>query len=219
MTNLISQSLQTPWKISNLLLSRAILPWMRLVMALNDIPWRRGWSFYGLPIIQKHRQSTMSFGEGFSLRSSLASNPLGANHPVILSTLKAGAVLQIGEHFGMTGGSICAASRIEIGDHVAIGANCCIVDTDFHPLAAALRHEHPQDGQSAPITIGDQVFIGMNCLILKGVTIGKNSVIGAGSVVTKNVPENVIFAGNPAGFIRELGQAAPFLPAKEKLLA
>jgi acetyltransferase-like isoleucine patch superfamily enzyme len=104
----------------------------------------------------------------------------------------------------MTGGSLCAAQRILIGDDVAVGANTVITDTDFHPLSYAARHSDPADGAVLPVTIEDDVFIGMNCLILKGVTIGQGSVVGAGSVVTREVPPHSIVAGNPARLVREL---------------
>lgn len=197
-------ALNTPWKITNALGRFLIEPWMRLVMALNGIRWGRGWRFYGAPIIQKHRNSVMRFGDGFSLRSSPQSNPLGIHHPVILSTLRAGATLEIGADFGMSGGSICVAERISIGSNVAVGANTVIVDTDFHPLRPQDRQSDPQGGKTAPVVIEDNVFIGMNCLILKGVRIGRNSVIGAGSVVSRDVPANVIAAGNPAATIGKL---------------
>jgi acetyltransferase-like isoleucine patch superfamily enzyme len=179
-------------------------PFNRLLFAVNRIHWGKNWRFYGMPIIQKHRQSMMRFGSNLSLRSSVGSNPLGANHPVILCTWQAGAMLEIGDNFGITGGSICVAERITIGNNVNIGANCMIVDTDFHPLDANIRMELPQTAQTAPITIEDNVFIGMNCLILKGVTIGQKSVVGAGSVVTHDVPSEIIVAGNPANVIRDL---------------
>ena len=104
----------------------------------------------------------------------------------------------------MTGGAICAAERITIGRNVAVGANSTIADTDFHPLNSMIRHQHPQESNTAPILIEDDVFIGMNCLVLKGVTIGHGSVIGAGSVVTKDIPPCVIAAGNPARVLREV---------------
>lgn len=201
--NRISEALDTPWKLWNQLRRWLVYPQARLLIAFSGIAWGRNWSFYGLPIIQKHRQSVMKFGEGFSLRSSARSNPLAPNHPVVLSTLRAGAVLEIGRNFGMTGGSICAATRIAIGDNVAVGANCIITDTDFHPLHPRARLLEPQNGKSAPVTIGDNVFIGMNSIILKGVTIGANSVIGAGSVVSRNIPSNSIAAGNPAVVLRK----------------
>jgi acetyltransferase-like isoleucine patch superfamily enzyme len=168
---------------------------------LNGIPWKRNWRFFGVPILQKHRGSQMRFGDGLQLRSTVRSNPLGANHPVVLCTWQAGAVLQIGENFAMTGGSIIAAERIVIGDNVNVGANTTIMDTDFHPLEVQSRRSDAEPAKTALVTIEDDVFIGMNCLILKGVTLGQGSVIGAGSVVTKDVPPNTVVAGNPVRFI------------------
>lgn len=194
----IQNALNTPWKIRNEIERMIIFPWVRLVFAFNGIAWGRGWRIHGMPVIQKHRKSTMRFGNGLGLRSTARSNPLGPNRPVILCTWQAGAVLEVGDHFGMTGGSICAAEKIIIGQHVKIGANTTVMDTDFHPLDPEIRRIHPQDAATAPIVIKDDVFIGMNCLILKGVCLGNGCVIGAGSVVTKDVPAGAVAAGNPA---------------------
>lgn len=158
----------------------------------------------GIPIIQKHRDSQMTFGSGLQLRSTVSANPLGANHPVVLCTWNSGASLIIGNNFGMTGGTICAAESIKIGNNVTIGANTTIIDTDFHPLDSQVRKVAPSRGCTNPIVIEDDVFIGMNCLILKGVCIGRGSVIGAGSVVTRSIPPGVIAAGNPAQVIKRL---------------
>lgn len=200
----MTNAFDTPWKISNRFFCLCVHPYIRLLFALNGIPWGRDWRFYGIPIIQKHCQSRMSFGPGLELRSSVRSNPLGPNHPVFLTTWKEGARLEIGSHFGMTGGVLCAAEQIEIGNYVAIGANTIIVDTDFHPINPDQRAIQPQEGASTSVIIGDHVFIGMNCLILKGVRIGECSVIGAGSVVTRDVSAHTLVAGNPAVHIRYL---------------
>lgn len=146
----------------------------------------------------------MAFGSHLHLRSSPHSNPLGPNHPVILCTWRAGACLEVGAHFSMTGGAICAAEAIRIGSNVAVGANSTIVDTDFHPLDPRRRQCGEGEGATGSVTIEDDVFIGMNSLILKGVTIGCGSVIGAGSVVTHDVPPHVIAAGNPAHILRKV---------------
>ena len=196
--------LDTPWKVINRLNRWLIYPWVRLLFALNRIPWGQDWHMDGAPILQKHRQSSMSFGSGLSLRSSTRSNPLGVNHPVILCTWLPGARLEIGAQFAMTGGSLCAARQLSIGQRVNIGANSTVIDTDFHPLNPEARQSNPQQADSAPVIIEDDVFIGMNCLILKGVTIGKGSVIGAGSVVTSSIPAGVIAAGNPARVIKSV---------------
>jgi acetyltransferase-like isoleucine patch superfamily enzyme len=195
---------KTPWKFYNLLVTWLSLPAVWVIFLASQIPWGIGWRFYGLPVIQKHRQSRMVFGDRLQLRSTVCSNPLGANHAVILCTWQAGAVLEIGDDFGMTGGSICAAQRITIGDRVTVGANSTILDTDFHPLDPDQRRRDPQAARTAPVVIEDDVFIGMNSLILKGVRLGRGSVVGAGSVVTRDVPAGAIVAGNPARVVGQL---------------
>ena len=194
----------TPWKAWNELARWLAYPRVRLIFGLNRIPWGVGWRFYGTPILQKHRDSRMQFGAYLQLRSSARSNPTGSNRQVILSTWRAGAILEIGERFGMTGGTICAAERVSIGHRVTVGANATIMDTDFHPLDPVQRRLHPDAAETAPIIIEDDVFIGLQCLILKGVTLGQGCAVGAGSVVTRDVPAGVVVAGNPAKVIGSL---------------
>jgi acetyltransferase-like isoleucine patch superfamily enzyme len=194
----VGQAMQTPWKVWNEVLRWLAYPRIRLLFALNGIRWGEGWRLHGVPIIQKHRGSRMEFGSSLQLRSSARSNPLGANRPVILSTWQAGAVLEIGDHFAMTGGTVCACERITIGQDVTVGANTTIMDSDFHPPDPEQRRLHPHRASTAPVLIQDGVFIGVQCLILKGITLGQGCVVGAGSVVTQDVPAGVFVAGNPA---------------------
>jgi acetyltransferase-like isoleucine patch superfamily enzyme len=201
---MFSPLFDTPWKICNELLRLLVFPYNRLSFALAGIAWGKGWRLQGSPIIQKHRKSLMVLGDYLNLRSTVRSNPLGPEHPVILCTWQAGSLLEIGAHFGMTGGTICAAERITIGDRVIVGANSTIIDTDFHPLDSQTRHLFPQNAKTKPVLIDDDVFIGMNCLILKGVHLGKGCVIGAGSVVIHDVPQGFIAAGNPARVLKEI---------------
>jgi acetyltransferase-like isoleucine patch superfamily enzyme len=196
--------LGTPWKIALEIRRIIALPYVRASFMFNGVPWQNNWKVYGYPILQRCRGSIIEIGDGLIARSWPASNPLAPNRPVVISTRSKGAVLRIGSNFGITGGTICAQECIEIGNKVFIGANCIVVDTDFHPLDAEVRRIAPQESQAAPVVIEDEVFIGMNSMILKGVHIGRGSVIGAGSVVTKNVPAGVVFAGNPAQLIRTL---------------
>jgi carbonic anhydrase/acetyltransferase-like protein (isoleucine patch superfamily) len=203
----VRRSLDTPWKVWNELARWWVYPAVRLAFALNGIAWGRGWRFYGAPILQKHRLGRVSFGDGLQLRSTPRSNPLGPHRPVILCAWQAGAVLQVGADFAMSGGTLCAAESIRIGDRVTIGANSVIVDTDFHPLDPGERLREPERTPAAPIVIEDDVFIGMGCYILKGVTLGRGCVVGAGSVVTRAVPAGMIAAGNPAREIRAVGPA------------
>ncbi len=92
--------------------------------------------------------------------------------------------------------------KVTIGKQVAISWDVIFLESDYHAIGGG-------DGVSRPIIIEDGVWIGTRCIILKGVTIGENSVIGAGSVVTKSIPANSIAAGNPARVIRTIeGEAA-----------
>ena len=88
---------------------------------------------------------------------------------------------------------ICSHDRIELGTRVTIGPNTCIYD-----------HDHGEKEQfiTEPVIIGDNVWIGANATILKGVTIGENAIVAAGSVVTKDVPANSVVGGVPAKFLK-----------------
>ena len=194
----------TPWKAVNEMTRLLMLPRARLLFWLAGVSWGEDWKLYGLPIIQRHRSSTIAIGDRLNLRSHVRSNPLGPSHAVFLSTRRPDALLAIGDDFGMTGGSIVCEERVTVGDRVTVGANTVIADTDFHPLDPETRVERPLDGATAPVVIDDDVFIGMSTLVLKGVTLGAGSVIGAGSVVARDIPAGVIAAGNPAQVIREL---------------
>jgi acetyltransferase-like isoleucine patch superfamily enzyme len=123
----------------------------------------------------------------------------------------------VGDFTLMNGALVMAEERIEIGSHCLISWNVGIADSDFHPLAPAQRiidahalapffkNRPPRPKlRTVPVIISDNVWIGMNAVILKGVTIGENSVVAAGAVVTKSVPPNVVVAGNPAVVTKEL---------------
>ncbi|EMD1177345.1 sugar O-acetyltransferase [Vibrio harveyi] len=94
-------------------------------------------------------------------------------------------------------------THIYIGDHVMIGPNVTIA-TAGHPIDPELRRDIAQF--NIPVHIGNNVWIGANSVVLPGVTIGENSVIGAGSVVTKDIPANVVAVGNPCRVLREMGE-------------
>lgn len=198
----LQQARDMPWKASNEIRRWLIAPmaWWRL----RGLRIGAGWRCYGLPIIQRHRQSEIRVGRRLELRSSASSNPLGPNRPVIISARRSGASITIGDDFGMTGGSLVCDQRISIGDRVWVGANAIITDTDFHPLNPEKRRTHPLAANTAPVTIADDVFVGMNALILKGVTIGAGSVVAAGCVVVRDVPPGSVVAGNPARVVRDV---------------
>ena len=120
--------------------------------------------------------------------------------------VKENAVLEIGDNSGFNGALVYASNSIFIGKNVKIGGGAKIFDTDFHPLNFEVRRTSNNGTKSAPIVIEDDVFIGTSCLILKGVHIGARSTVAAGSVVTKSIPADQIWGGNPAKFIRNNGR-------------
>ncbi|KII79406.1 sugar O-acetyltransferase [Vibrio renipiscarius] len=94
-------------------------------------------------------------------------------------------------------------THIYIGDYVMIGPNVTIA-TAGHPINPELRKKIAQF--NVPVRIENNVWIGANSVILPGVTVGENSVIGAGSIVTKDIPANVVAVGNPCRVLRPIGE-------------
>ncbi len=99
--------------------------------------------------------------------------------------------------------AIAETTRITLGQRCLVGPQVTIYDSDFHGLAVADRLDASAVLRRA-VTIEDDVFIGANSVILKGVTIGQGSVIAAGSIVTQNIPPNVVAGGNPARVLKSL---------------
>ena len=109
--------------------------------------------------------------------------------------------LLIGNNVSIGGGVTFYLSKsIKIGDRVMIGNNCCFYDNDSHPIKMAERQagEKVSKDNIKPVIIEDDVWIGFNSIVLKGVTIGRGSIVSAGSVVRRSIPPNTIVAGNPA---------------------
>ncbi len=109
--------------------------------------------------------------------------------------------IEIGDCVLMSPGTrISASDEIVIGDGVMMANGTYVTDSDWHTIYDRTR----RDEQPYPVKIGDNVWLGDNCTVLKGVTIGENSVVAARAVVTKDVPANVVVAGNPARVVKEL---------------
>lgn len=132
-------------------------------------------------------------------------------------------LVTIGEHSYIGNSTFISSSSITVGKNVTIAWGCTIYDHNSHSLDFKERRKDIDDQmrdiragvsfiknkdwsgvKTAPINIKDDAWIGMNCIILKGVTIGEGAVLGAGSVVTKDVPAWTVVAGNPAKVVRQL---------------
>ena len=161
--------------------------------------------FNGFTIIYAFPDSIITFvGGGTSVDSHPLSNLSGLYQRTII-VARYGGKIEIGEHCGISGSTIYSWERIKIGNYTRIGANCKIIDNDFHPVELDYRHIglNKEYTKRKPIIIGDDCFIGANTIILKGTKLGNNVIVGAGSVVHGEWPDNCIIAGNPAKFICE----------------
>lgn len=124
------------------------------------------------------------------------------------------ALVEIGSRTFVGQSSIIAAERVTIGSDVLISWGCTIIDHHSHSVEWSERRMDVQNWYQgkkdwsrvkvAPCVIEDRAWIGFNAIVLSGVRIGCNAVVGAGTVVTKDVPPYTIVAGNPARIIREL---------------
>lgn len=174
----------------------------RFFFRLLGIHLQSGSRFYGIPLVSLHYGSKISIGNNIRIRTSRISNLIGLNRRTIIATHSSNAEIIIGNNCGFSAVVIGASELIVIGNDVMVGANVLITDFDWHSIKPEERHHGMP--QSKPVIISDNVFIGYSATILKGVSIGKNSVIGANSVVTKDIPANVIAAGNPCKVIKDI---------------
>ena len=157
----------------------------------------RNCEFQGKTIFRTLPDTRIVIGERCRFNSSHRSNLIGVYSPCMVSTIKRGASIEIGDECGFSGTVIGCAKYIKIGNNVRCGANTLITDSDWHS-------DDPRVGENKPVVIDDNVWLGYGVKVLKGVHIGENSLIGAGSIVTKDVPANVVAVGNPCKVIRTM---------------
>lgn len=182
----------------------------RVRLVASSVRFGRGLRCYGLPIISRAPDSTIHIGDAVVLCSDSRYTALGVAHPVILRTLRAGARIRIGNHCGLSGTTICAAVEVSIGDECLFGADVAVFDTDFHTIAPRGRRYNiaPEAIGTAPVVIEDNVFIGTGARILKGVRIGRDSVIGAGAIITHDIAAGSIVVSPAATVKRSLYTAS-----------
>lgn len=163
-------------------------------MEIWGIEYGNGGSFAGMSKFFRCPESNITIGDNCVFYSSDYVNMRGLHCPCILKTSRPNSKILIGNYCGFSGTTILSAKEIVIDDFVSVGANVKIGDND--------DHEDLYASVPKPIHVCEHAWIGMNSLILKGVTIGKYAIIGAGSVVTKDVPDYAIAAGVPCKVLK-----------------
>ena len=162
-------------------------------------------SIYGR-VILRSTIGKISIGNNVTIvSSSWRCTSSALNHSTKLCTLFPDAEIIIDDGCSLNGTAItCRSSKINVGKSVMVAPNVIMIDSNFHnPWPPEARTQFGGDQDDAPINICSNVWIGMNSIIMKGVTIGENSIVAAGSVVVNSIPPNCLAAGNPAKVIKK----------------
>ena len=181
-------------------------PYAKILLYLNGANVGKGLDVKGFIKVIVTRRGKLQIGKNLHINSGNNFNIIGRQQK---NTFWIEGILTIGNNVGMSSSAIICKYIINIGDNVTIGGNTVIYDTDFHSLNPLDRQNKTHDKLNAkklPVIIQNNVFIGAHTTILKGVTIGENSIIGACSLVSKSIPANEIWAGNPAIFLKKLNE-------------
>lgn len=186
--------------------------WNPLWFKINGVNYGRNLVVNGKIYIIGHGEVTI--GDDFTFSSGECVNPISRNIRGAIYTVTREARIVIGDRVGISSACMWAQKGIFIGDDVNIGADCLLIDNDAHPHDYKKRRmesmrqcnikEYQESIPSSPIVIDDDVWIGARCQILKGVHIGARSIIAAGSVVVKDIPNDVLAGGCPCRIIRPL---------------
>lgn len=151
---------------------------------------------WGVPAVKN--EGRLVIGDRVRITSTIATFELGVG-PEGTMEIGSNVLINYGCSFGAT-------KLVRIGDRCNIGTQCILIDNAFHELDPDLRDVQPE---SQPVILERNVWLASRVIVLPGVTVGENSVIGAGSVVTKDIPPNVLAAGIPARVIRPIRGEAP----------
>lgn len=193
--------------------SSLYIGWNKIYFFLNNIKYGKNFRVFNHLYLKIHVGALVQIGNNCTIMSGAGLNPLSRNIKTCIYVGKK-ATLKLGNEVGISSSTLWVKESVSIGNSVAIGADCIIMDTDAHNLDWKIRcsEETNEYGESvdmvtaasAPIVIEDNVLVGARCIILKGVTIGARSIIGSGSIVTKDIPSDCIAAGNPCKVIKSI---------------
>ncbi len=174
----------------------------QLKFKIFDIKYGENFKVYGSIFLKG--KGSIRIGENVTINSSYFKNPIGGQKFTSLVVANK-AKLIIGNNVGLSNSAIFSSHKIVINDYVFIGGDCKIFDTDFHSIHLDDRKKQPELGvKSDSVLLDYGAFIGASSIILKGVKVGKNAVVAAGSVVSKSIPDNEVWGGNPAKFIKKI---------------
>lgn len=193
--------------------SSLYIGWNKIYFFLNNIKYGKNFRVFNHLYLKIHVGALVQIGNNCTIMSGAGLNPLSRNIKTCIYVGKK-TTLKLGNDVGISSSTLWVKESVSIGNSVAIGADCIIMDTDAHNLDWKIRcsEETNEYGESvdmvtaasAPIVIEDNVLVGARCIILKGVTIGARSIIGSGSIVTKDIPSDCIAAGNPCKVIKSI---------------
>ena len=161
----------------------------RISMSMRGIHYGKGFKCCGSIFYRKAVGGDLIMGSNVSINSHRISDPIGGDTKTMLIVGPSGKLI-LHDHVSISNSTLFAAEHIEIGAHTCIGGGVKIYDTDFHSIIPEYRLNGNTNVKTAPIHIGKKCFIGGHSIILKGITIGDEAVIGAGSVDrSKNDPK------------------------------
>lgn len=171
--------------------------WLRILSLQIQAHWQGGEICVGNKI-QVHQKvifqgkGKVHLDDGVALGYAIGGSP---TLPILLQPRNQNSIIEIGKNSALVNGTeIIACEKVVIGKNCRIGARCTIIDSDFHGISPDSRST---SGLVYPVIIGNNVWIGLSVLILKGVNVGNDAIIGAGCVVTKNISDGDIVVGNP----------------------
>jgi len=179
------------------------------VVRLQGILWRawarllgvrvgRSVEIVGRPDFRVARGAAIILGDEVKLFGSKTVNPLIQSARCSLWAIAEGARLELAAGVGGSGVCLCAAKELVIGEGTILGADCLVIDNDFHLPGPGWTWGFNPVETAKPVRIGRGCFIGARAIVLKGVSIGDGAVVGAGAVVTSDVPAGHVATGNPA---------------------
>jgi acetyltransferase-like isoleucine patch superfamily enzyme len=179
----------------------------RLTLWAHGARVGRGLRVRGALRLHCHRTGSIRIGDDCRIQSGFAGNAVGGDGRMAIWVGPSGR-LTIGRSVGLSSSTIVCMNTVTIEDGALVGGGARIYDTDFHSLDPLERTSAGNPGvRTAPVVIGRRAFVGGHTILLKGVHVGADSVVGAGSVIRGNVPAREVWAGNPGRRIRSLGPA------------